>query len=362
MGPLMLCMEKTPEIENVICLTGQHREMLDRVMEDYGLRAKYDLNIMRHGQSLAGITTRILEQMEGVLREERPDVVLVHGDTSTSFAAALSAFYQRIPVGHVEAGLRSFDRNSPFPEEMNRRLTDQIAQLYFAPTEVSRRCLAQENITENVFVTGNTVVDAVARDVRDSYVFHDPVMRRVYPSGRRCILITAHRRENLGTPLRAICREIRSLAEALPEFALLYPVHPNPAVREPVEALLHGVPNVYLLPPVDVTDMHNAIARSFLVLTDSGGLQEEACACHIPVLVMRTETERTEGVEAGMVRLVGNGAGIADAVLALVRDEAAYRTMLLAENPFGDGHASERIVECLLKWYACRRRAESACG
>lgn len=349
MCPLVLELKKHPQLQCVVCLTGQHREMLEQVMEAFHVQADYNLDIMKQRQSLTTITTSILEKMEPLLRAEQPDLVLVHGDTTTSYAAALAAFYQQIPVGHVEAGLRTGDIYSPFPEEMNRLLTDRISTYYFAPTEKNRENLLREGIRDNVFVTGNTVIDAFAYTVSEGYTFHDPRVQGL-DFGRRVILVTAHRRENLGEPLRHICSAIRRLAEKYPDALFVYPVHLNPAVRETVFAALQGQDNVMLIDPIDVLDMHNLMSRCYMVMTDSGGIQEEAPHFGKPVLVLRTETERPEAVEAGTVKVTGTDeATIFAEAGRLLDDPASYRAMAQAVNPYGDGHASRRIAEAILE-------------
>ncbi len=351
MCPLVRELEKHKEIESVVCLTGQHREMLCQVMDIFDISVKYNLDIMQPGQTLTSVTTSVLERMETVLREEHPDLVLVHGDTATSFAAALAAFYQQIPVGHVEAGLRTYDRYSPFPEEMNRSLTGRIATLHFAPTEGNRRNLAGENVTEYVYVTGNTVIDAFRTTVKESYVYKDRDLGRIDLDGKRCILMTAHRRENLGQPLKNICHAVKRVVEQYADTEVIYPVHMNPAVRDTVTAILGGMNQIHLIQPLDVEDMHNLMSRSYMVLTDSGGLQEEAPACGVPVLVLRTETERPEAVEAGTVKIVGvDEEAVYQNAAVLLADPAAYDKMAKAVNPYGDGHASERIVRAILDW------------
>lgn len=351
MCPLVLELQKHPEIQSVVCLTGQHREMLDQVTELFGIHAQYDLNIMRPGQTLTTITADVLEKFGRVLEKEKPGLVLVHGDTSTSFAAALAAFYQKIPVGHVEAGLRTYDRYSPFPEEMNRSLTGRIAQLHFAPTEKNKENLRKENVRQDVFVTGNTVIDAFHTTVRPDYVFKNDVLRKLDMQGRKTVLLTAHRRENLGQPLENICRAFRRLAQHYGEMNFIYPVHLNPAVRGTAERMLGNVENVYLLPPLDVGDMHNLLNRSFLVMTDSGGLQEEAPACGVPVLVLRTETERPEAVDAGTVKVVGvEEEHIFQEAVTLIENPCEYAKMAKAANPYGDGYAGGRIVRHILEW------------
>lgn len=355
MCPLILELEKHPEIESVVCLTGQHREMLDQVMDIFGIRAKYDLNIMRPKQTLTTITTSVLEKIEPILIEEKPDLVLVHGDTSTSFVVALAAFYQQIPVGHVEAGLRTYNKYSPFPEEMNRNLTGRIAELHFAPTISNKKNLAAENIMEHVFITGNTVIDAFKTTVKPDYQYKEPALQQIPMEGKKCVLMTAHRRENLGKPLKNICHAVRRLAEEYEDLIFVYPVHLNPAVQSTARSILGDVSNVHLIPPIDVEDMHNIMDRSFLVMTDSGGLQEEAPACGVPVLVLRTETERPEAVAAGTVKIVGvEEENIVREAKLLIEDQEEYKKMAHAVNPYGDGLASRRIVQHILDWAMTR--------
>lgn len=352
MCPLVLELQKHSDIESIVCLSGQHREMLDQVMGIFGVQAQYDLNIMRPGQTLTAVTAGVLAGFEEVLAKEKPDIVLVHGDTTTSFAAALAAFYQQIPVGHVEAGLRTYDKYSPFPEEMNRSLTGRIAQLHFAPTENNKENLERENIKDNVFVTGNTVIDAFQTTVKPDYVFKDKTLQSLDLRKKRCVLMTAHRRENLGRPLENICHAARKLAEHYADMLFVYPVHLNPAVRGTADKILGNLKNVYLIPPVDVEDMHNLISRSFFVMTDSGGLQEEAPACGVPVLVLRTETERPEAVKAGTVKVVGvEEERIFKEAVNLIAHPLEYEKMAKAVNPYGDGHAGERIVAVLKQYF-----------
>lgn len=351
MCPLVLELQRHSEIESIVCLTGQHREMLDQVLRVFDIQTQYDLNIMRPGQTLTAITSSVLEGVGKVLVKEKPDLVLVHGDTTTSFAAALAAFYQQVPVGHVEAGLRTYDKYSPFPEEINRSLIGRIAELHFAPTEHNKENLSRENIKENVFVTGNTVIDAFQTTVKPDYVFKDRILRELDFEKKRCVLVTAHRRENLGRPLENICRAIRRLADRYKNMVFVYPVHLNPAVRKTADQILGDLSNVYLIPPIDVEDMHNVMSRSYLVMTDSGGLQEEAPACGLPVLVLRTETERPEAVEAGTVRVTGvSEEAIFQEAVNLIECPAEYEKMAKAVNPYGDGHASERIVKAVVGW------------
>lgn len=351
MCPLVKELGKNREIESVVCLTGQHREMLQQVIDIFGIEAAYNLDIMQPKQTLTTITTAVLEKMETVLMEEKPDIVLVHGDTSTSFVAALAAFYQQIPVGHVEAGLRTYDKYSPFPEEMNRSLTGRIATLHFSPTENNRKNLAKENVTENVYVTGNTVIDAFQTTVKNGYIYKDEDLNKISFDGKRCILMTAHRRENLGKPLENICRAVKRVVERYSDIEVVYPVHMNPVVRDTATAILGDMDRVHLIHPLDVEDMHNLMSKSYLVMTDSGGLQEEAPACGVPVLVLRTETERPEAVEAGTVKVVGvNEEEIYQNAVTLLTDQVVYQKMAKAVNPYGDGHASERIVKYIWDW------------
>lgn len=351
MCPLVKELGKYQEIESVVCLTGQHREMLQQVIDIFGINVKYNLDIMQPRQTLTTITTSVLEKMENVLIEEKPDIVLVHGDTTTSFVAALAAFYQQIPVGHVEAGLRTYDKYSPYPEEMNRSLTGRIATLHFSPTENNKRNLAKENVTENVYVTGNTVIDAFQTTVKEGYIYKDEDLKKIDFNGKRCILMTAHRRENLGQPLENICHAVKRLVEEYPDIEVVYPVHMNPAVRDTAMAILGELDRVHLIHPLDVEDMHNLMSRSYLVMTDSGGLQEEAPACGVPVLVLRTETERPEAVEAGTVKVVGVDEDVIYRnAVTLLTDQKAYQEMARAVNPYGDGHAGERIVKYILEW------------
>lgn len=357
MCPLVLELKRRPELRVTVTLTAQHREMLDAVTELFGVKADYDLNIMKPAQTLESITSDILSGMAGVYAEAKPDLVLVHGDTSTCFVAALAAFYAKIPVGHVEAGLRSFDKWSPFPEEMNRRMVGQLAELHFAPTAQNRANLAAEGITAGVHVTGNTVIDAFAYTVRDGYSFVDETLRAIDfdAPGKRYITLTAHRRENQGQGIANICRAVKRIVETHPDVTVIYPVHLSPAVRNTVFPLLDGVERVVLCDPIGLSDMHNLMAKSTLVLTDSGGLQEEAPSLGVPVLVLRTETERPEAVEAGTVKVIGVDEDVIVTEAAhLLDDAAAHAEMAHAVNPYGDGHASERIADAIIAWAAGR--------
>lgn len=350
MCPLVLELEKHENITSVVCVTAQHRQMLDQVLDIFGVKPDYDLDIMKNRQTLAGITTRVLEGMEEVLKKEQPDIVLVHGDTSTSFVAALAAFYQQIKVGHVEAGLRTHDIYSPFPEEMNRQLTGRIANLNFSPTQRNYDNLIKENVNQDsIYITGNTVIDALKTTVREDYMFRDETLQSLDYENKRVIIVTAHRRENLGKPLENICEAIKEVVLSHPDTEAVYPVHLNPAVRETVNGILGDVERVHLIDPLDTDELHNAIARSFMVMTDSGGIQEEAPALAKPVLVLRRETERPEAVEAGTVKIAGVDKDvIINLANELLDDENAYKEMAQAANPYGDGEASRRICEALL--------------
>lgn len=352
MAPLALELRRSEAFEVRICVTAQHRQMLDQVLGIFGLRPDYDLDIMKPSQSLSHITTGVVEGMEGVLRQEKPDLVLVHGDTTTTFSAALAAFYAKVPVGHVEAGLRTYDIYSPYPEEMNRRLTSQIASVHFAPTVSNRENLRRENITEHVYITGNTVIDALKSTVSEQYKFQLPALSALSSSSGRLVLMTAHRRENIGAPLQNICNAVRRIAADTPDITVVYPVHPNPAVQETARGVLGGLSNVILCEPLGVDDMHNLMAKATLVMTDSGGLQEEAPALGKPVLVLRTETERPEAVAAGTVRMAGvEENAIYDAAHLLLNDESEYRKMSRAVNPYGDGYACRRIAQAILHYF-----------
>ena len=348
MAPLVRELQDRPGIQSICCVTAQHRQMLDAVLDIFHLEPDYDLNIMQPRQSLYTITSKCLLGMEGVLEEAKPDLVLVHGDTSTTFAGALAAFYRQIPVGHVEAGLRTGDKYSPFPEEMNRKLVGDIADLHFCPTVSNRENLAREGITDGVFITGNTVIDALKTTVVKDYRFSNELLNSLDYAGRRILLVTCHRRENYGAPMANIMTALRRVADAFPEAELVYPVHLSPVVREAAGKYLSGHPRIHLIEPLDVEEMHNLMARCYLVLTDSGGLQEEAPALGKPVLVLRRETERPEAVAAGTVRLAGTEEEMVFRLASeLLKDESAYRAMAHAVNPYGDGHACRRIVDAI---------------
>ena len=345
MAPLALELTRRPEFEALCCVTAQHREMLDSVLNIFGLRPDFDLNIMQPRQSLSDITSRCLTGIEGVLEQARPDLVLVHGDTSTTFAGALAAFYQKIPVGHVEAGLRTYDKWSPYPEEMNRKMVGAIADLHFCPTTANRDNLARENITNGVFLTGNTVIDALQTTVRKDFSFTEKILNQIDYDRRKAVLVTCHRRENYGQPMANIMTALRRVADAFPETELIYPVHLSPVVQEAARTYLDGHPRIHLIAPLAVDEMHNLMARCHLVMTDSGGLQEEAPALGKPVLVLRRETERPEAVAAGTVRLAGvEEETVFQMAARLLSSPAEYEKMAHAVNPYGDGRACRRIA------------------
>lgn len=348
MCPLILELKKNRNFETVVCLTGQHREMLDQVMEVFGIKTDYNLCVMRDEQTLGMITTAVLTGLNKVFVKENPDIVLVHGDTTTSFAAALSAFYNHILIGHVEAGLRTYNMKSPFPEEFNRQCVDLITDIYFTPTERAKQQLLNEGKdADKIFVTGNTVIDALKTTIRNDY--KNEYLE--WAEGSKLILLTAHRRENIGAPMESIFKGIRRIVDNNPKVKVIYPIHKNPKVREIANRYLTDHKRIRLIEPLDVIDFHNFMSKSYLILTDSGGIQEEAPSLGKPVLVMRDTTERPEGVDAGVLKLVGTDEDkIYQEVTNLLIDEVAYRQMSKAVNPYGDGHASERIVEVLCNY------------
>lgn len=354
MCPLILQLKKTRQIECVVCLTGQHREMLNPVMDIFKVQSDYNLDIMRPDQTLSSITVDVLNKLGNVLEIEKPDLILVHGDTTTSFVAALAGFCRNIPIGHIEAGLRTYNMHSPYPEEFNRQAVDLVAELYFAPTEQAKQNLLKENKRkESIFVTGNTVIDALFLTVQADY----SNANLEWVSDARLILLTAHRRENLGEPMRHMFRAIRRIIQEYSDVKVIYPIHKNPKVRAIAQEMLSGIDNIRLIEPLDVIDFHNFMARSYLVLTDSGGIQEEAPSLGKPVLVMRDTTERPEGIEAGTLKLVGTTEEtIYQEIKRLLTDEKCYESMSRAINPYGDGHASERIVQAILKYYEEREK------
>lgn len=362
MAPLVLALEACDQIESILCVTAQHREMLDSVLEIFKLKPDYDLNIMEKKQSLTTITVNALKGLDEVLDEAKPDLVLVHGDTSTTFVGALAAFYKQIFVGHVEAGLRSYDRYSPFPEEINRRLVAPIASLHFAPTQKNIDNLKREGISEGIYGTGNTAIDAVRLVAKEGYVFtaENDWLNHIDYQNKKIIFMTAHRRENYGEGLHAIMRAVKRVADEFPEVLVIYPMHLSPTVRETAREVLEGVKNVLLCDPLPFHDNLNLISRCTLVLTDSGGIQEEAPALGKPVLVLRRETERPEAVYAGTARMAGvDEETIYAMTRTLLTDAAEYERMAKAVNPYGDGRASERIVAAILHHFGRGEAPES---
>ena len=355
MAPLVKELEGREEIESICCVTAQHRQMLDTVLDIFKLKPQFDLDIMEQSQTLSTITSKCLLGLEGVFRQVRPDLVLVHGDTSTTFAGALAAFYQQIAVGHVEAGLRTWDKYSPFPEEMNRSMVGRLAELHFCPTRANRRNLEAEGISKGLFVTGNTVIDALQTTVVKDFTFAEDVLNSLDYEGKKVILVSCHRRENYGRPMEDIMSALAHIAKTHPEAELVYPVHLSPVVQECAHRHLDNMENVHLIAPLDVEEMHNLMARCCLVMTDSGGLQEEAPALGKPVLVLRKETERPEAVEAGTVKLAGvDYDRIVELADELLDDPAAYEAMAHAVNPYGDGKACRRIADGILYHFGRR--------
>ena len=348
MCPLVNELKSRKEIQTVVCVTGQHRQMLDMVLEAFGVVPDYDLSIMKDKQTLFDVTTNIMNRIKEVLEKEKPDVVLVHGDTSTTFVTALSCFYLQIPVGHVEAGLRTYNIYSPYPEEFNRQAVSIISEFNFAPTELSKQNLLKEGKKpDSIFVTGNTAIDALKTTVRENYTH--PELK--WAEGSRLILITAHRRENLGEPMRHMFKAIRRVMDEHPDVKAIYPIHMNPIVREIAEEFLGGDDRIHIIEPLDVLDFHNFLSRSYLILRDSGGIQEDAPPLGKPVLVMRDTTERPEGMAAGTLKLVGTEEiRIYNEFSQLLSDKEEYDAMSKASNPYGDGHACERIANILCEW------------
>lgn len=349
MAPVVKAIEQNENLQSMVAVTAQHREMLDQVLQLFHIKPDYDLNLMKQGQTLTDITSGVLRGLEEIFKKERPDLVLVHGDTTTTFAAALAAFYQQIPVGHVEAGLRSGKMYSPYPEEVNRKLTGVMTTLHFSPTPEARQNLLQENIGDTaIFVTGNTVIDALLATAKQTYQFEDVALQQLLDSLGKKVLITAHRRENQGTPMVHIFQAVRRLHETLPDVQFIFPIHKNPRVRELATQILGDLERVHIIEPLDYEPFANVMSRVDLILTDSGGVQEEAPALGKPVLVLRDTTERPEAIKAGTVALVGTDESlIYDTALHLLTDEAAYRKMANAVNPYGDGKASGRIMQAI---------------
>lgn len=347
MAPVVKELESRENIQSVVCVTAQHRGMLDQVLKAFNIQPDYDLNIMKSGQTLAYITSTVLEGMEEVIIKEKPDVVLVHGDTTTAMATALAAFYQQVPVGHVEAGLRTYDKYSPFPEEMNRQIIDKIADYLFAPTDTSKENLGDKlNKDQKIFVTGNTAIDALKTTVSKEY--KNEILD--WADGSRLILVTAHRRENLGEPMRQIFKAIKKLTEEFADVKVIYPVHLNPRVQEVAHEIFGNSDKVKLIEPLDVLDFHNFMEKAYFIMSDSGGVQEEAPALGKPVLVLRNTTERPEGVSAGTLKLVGTDFDdVYKEAKKLLLDDEEYSKMSKAKNPYGDGFASKYIVDALME-------------
>ena len=347
MAPLVKELEKRKEVKSIVCVTAQHRQMLDQVLETFDIKPDYDLNIMKQGQTLGDITTRALNGLEEVIKEVQPDIVLVHGDTTTTFAGALAAFYNQVAIGHVEAGLRTNDKYSPYPEEMNRQMVDCMTDMYFAPTKLSKQNLLDENIEEEkIYITGNTAIDAMATTVKENY--HHEVFDWV--GDNRLILLTAHRRENLGDPMRRIFKGIKRAIDETPDVKVVYPIHLNPKVREVAHEVFGDDDKIKFIEPLEVFDFHNFIKKSFMILTDSGGIQEEAPSLGKPVLVLRDTTERPEGIDAGTLKLVGTDEDVIyKETLNLLNNKKDYEKMSKASNPYGDGHASERIADAIIE-------------
>lgn len=362
MAPVVLELKKhQDEIETVVAVTAQHRQMLDQVLHLFKIKPDYDLDIMSQGQTLYDITSRAMNGLKEVLEKEKPDLVLVHGDTTTTFAGALASYYSQTAVGHVEAGLRTGDIYSPFPEEMNRKLTGAIASFHFAPTETAKANLLREGVNPGkIYVTGNTVIDALMKTVRPDYEFDDEKLRQIDFEQHRVILLTTHRRENLGEPMRHIYKALRSVVQEMPDAEIVFPVHRNPLVRQVVNEELAGVDRIHLIEPLDYEPFANLMSRSYLVLTDSGGIQEEAPSLGKPVLVLRNTTERPEAVKAGTVSLIGTNVDVVyETTRRLLTDKKAYEAMSNAVNPYGDGRASERIVQAVRYVYnECSERPE----
>lgn len=348
MAPLVKELEKRKEIESIVVVTAQHRQMLDSVLETFNIKPDYDLNIMKQGQTLGDITTRALTGLEEVIKKEKPDIVLVHGDTTTTFAGALAAFYNGTSIGHVEAGLRTYDKYSPYPEEMNRQMVDCMTDMYFAPTLMSKENLLKEGKDESkIYVTGNTAIDAMATTVDENYTH--PELKWIKPN-EKMILLTAHRRENLGKPMRNIFKAVKKITDEFNDVKVIYPIHLNPKVREIANEIFDGDDKVHLIEPLEVFDFHNFQNKSYIILTDSGGIQEEAPSLGKPVLVLRDTTERPEGIKAGTLKLVGTDEEtIYNETKKLLTNKKEYEKMSKASNPYGDGHSSEKIVDAIIE-------------
>ena len=350
MAPLVKELEKRENIESIVCVTAQHRQMLDQVLDTFNIKPQYDLNIMKQGQTLVDITTRVLQKLDEVIKEVNPDIVLVHGDTTTTLAGSLAAFYNQVSVGHVEAGLRTYDKHSPFPEEINRQITGVIADMHFAPTQVSKNNLIKENKSDkDIYTTGNTAIDALKTTVREDYTH--PVLEKIGQD--KMILLTAHRRENLGKPMINMFKAIKRILEEFDGIQVVYPVHLNPIVRKIADEVLGKNEKVHLIDPLEVLDFHNFLNKSYIIMTDSGGIQEEAPSLGKPVLVLRDTTERPEGLEAGTLKLAGTDEEkIYELTKKLLIDKVEYSNMSKASNPYGDGKASKYIVDAIVKKFS----------
>jgi len=353
MAPVIKMLKSKENIETIICVTAQHRQMLDQVLKVFNLKPDIDLNIMQQNQTLGMITIKALEGLENAIKQSKPDIVLVHGDTTTTFVAALAAYYNQTKIGHVEAGLRTYDKYQPFPEEMNRKLTTALADLNFCPTDLAKDNLLKENIPEDsIFITGNTVIDALSTTLNDNYKFKVEELNKINFKNKRIITMTAHRRENLGKPLENICNAVLKIVKDFEDVEIVYAVHKNPAVQNVAYKILSNNKRIHLTEPLDIEDMHNLMNRSYLVMTDSGGLQEEVPSMGKPVLVLRNVTERPEGIKAGTLKLVGTDQNnIYSIAKQLLENKQQYAKMANAVNPFGDGKASERIVDAILYYF-----------
>lgn len=359
MIPVIKELQKSDKIQTIVCVTAQHRQMLDQVLQLFDVVPDYDLNIMKHKQTLKDIAVNAMNGLDDVFKEAKPDIVLVHGDTSTTFAGGLCAFYNQIKVGHVEAGLRTYNKLEPFPEELHRVLTGHIADLHFAPTSLSKDNLLKENITENIYVTGNTSIDCLKETVKEDYKFSVPLLNEIDYKNKRVIAMTAHRRENIGEPLENICNAVLEIVNEYEDVEVVYAVHYNPVVQQTARTILGGHDRIHLIDPIDLFDMHNLTARSYLVMTDSGGLQEEVPSLDKPVLVLRNVTERPEGVDAGTLKLAGTDKdNIIKEVKNLLDNKDEYEKMQNAINPFGDGNTSARIVSAILHYFGMGDRPE----
>lgn len=359
MAPIVKALQEDERFEAITTVTGQHREMLDQVLKIFAIQPDYDLDIMHHQQTLTDITANVLIKLQTVLQEAKPDIVLVHGDTTTTFAASVAAFYQQIPLGHVEAGLRTWDKYAPYPEEMNRQMTDVLTDLYFAPTSLSQENLLKEgHYRDNIYVTGNTAIDALKQTVSADY--QHQILTNLDPQ-KKLVLVTMHRRENQGIPMERVLTALRQEVEVHPEIEVVYPVHLSPVVQEVAHRVLGNHPRIHLIEPLDVLDFHNLAAHAYLIMTDSGGVQEEAPSLGKPVLVLRDTTERPEGVAAGTLKVVGTQPDkVKTALEELLNDEVAYQKMAQAKNPYGDGQASTRILQAIAHYFNRREPAPNA--